>query len=121
MVADQPLPMRRAQYVEQCKRDVGSSNEDPIAEVFPDDGNGIVHLRLDSRSAGVFIYAVRLMLTEYSGQVQSIRAVAEDLPLNSYGARNRMEMITRKERVINRLLAMHIAYQTAIDKEWHGI
>ena len=73
---------------------------------------------LDPRSAEAAVYAMRAMAAELEGHAREVRRVADDLPCQSYGARNRLRIAEQHERMAWRLRVID-GYQWRLADDHH--
>lgn len=120
-IEQQRLPMRRRELAEFYSRDVGANTDAPRAEIATDEKHDTVTITLDSRTAGVLIYAARLMMANYQAHANEVRMVARQMPQGSFGSTNRIVIADRHMRIVGRLRVVERSYQDAVDREYFGI
>lgn len=119
-IADLTLPMRRADYIDQCDRDVAAAGDEPVVMVWTDRKQDTVTIRADAKTAAVLLYAAELMATSEEARARDAMRAADLFPADSYGRQNRVEQAIRRERVAKRLRVVKTAYRDVVHKIYWG-
>ena len=114
-------PMTRREFLEQQSRDVGADPNEGIADVWYDEEADLVTMVLDPKTAAVIMYAARQFAADREAHAREVHTVADQMPDDSYGKVNRLEIVSRNERVARRLRVLETAYRDVIDRDYFGI
>jgi hypothetical protein len=90
---------------------IGLGLDSPV--VYFDSGREEYIFSLDPRTAEAVVFAVRALAAEYESVARERRRAADGLPCQSYGARNRLRIAERHERLAWRLRMVETAYRRA--------
>ena len=88
-----------------------------IAQARRDPQSRTVSLIMDAATANITMFAVSAYAGDREAHVREVEQSGEQLPVGSYGRRNRQAIAAREARVAARLRAIERAYRTAIE---HG-
>jgi hypothetical protein len=87
-----------------------------LANVYHDPVRHTVTLLLDEQHATAVIYAIRALAADFEAHAREVRAVAANMPLDSYGHANRQFIAIRHERLASRLRRVESNYRTEISE-----
>lgn len=91
--------------------------EQLIAMARHDPESQTVSLILDTATANAAIHAISVSAADREARIREIREIAQNLPEDSYGRRNRETIASRETQTASRLRAVERAYRTAVDRD----
>lgn len=117
------LPIHSAYELRQLQgHDVGATPLDDVqAKIYTDRAHRRINFLMDERTAAVVVHAIRLMAADEEAHAREVRRVGDAMPIDSYGARNRLQIAQRKERIAARLRAVDYAYRSSNTHYYWGI
>jgi hypothetical protein len=91
----------------RAQRPVALTRYDPATQTF--------RFVLDADTANAVIHAITIDALEREARAREVQLNSQHLPQDTYGRRNREEIVARETQIATRLRATEHAYRTALD------